>query len=45
MIDWHSLGELLAEDLQLPLAVSAATPVIGGDINKAFLTLSGNLRE
>lgn len=35
MIDWQSLGALLAEQLQLPPGETLATPIAGGDINQA----------
>ena len=36
MIDWASLAAKLAEDLRIPLREARATPLAGGDINRAF---------
>lgn len=44
MIDWHSLGALLARELQFPPDSVRATPVSGGDINQAFRLESGRHR-
>ena len=44
MIDWRALGERLAAALGRPLGSSRATPLAGGDINRAFRLDAGGER-
>ncbi len=44
MIDWRALGERLAEALGRPLDSPRATPLAGGDINRAFRLDAGGER-
>ena len=44
MIDWTSLAAKLAERLRIPLRETHATPMAGGDINRAFRLEVGDAR-